>query len=370
MTAIPQQAATASPELPLAQIIAADFQTAARVVLSFLQERLGFGLWMVTRTSGEDWIVLASEDRRYGVVDGDVFRWSDSFCSRMVQGFGPRIAPNSDNVPAYAAAPIGRQVEIKAYVGVPIAAADGAVFGTLCAIDPEPKPEAIVKEQQLVELLAGLLGNILSREREKDAERRSAERARVEARKDALTGLFNRRGWDEMLELEEARCRRYGDPAAIIVVDLDHLKRINDDKGHATGDELLVRAARTLEALSRQSDLVARMGGDEFGLLAVRCNAQDAAALAKRVEAALAAIGIEASVGFATRHPSRGLQAAQLQADERMYRRKRARKDTGTTSPTLTQSSPDAPPLANECAAPRPKPALVSRLDSHDRRTA
>lgn len=86
-----------------------DFESAGRAVLAFLHHRLGFGLWMVTRTEGEDWIVLQTEGQAYDVNPGQVFCWTDSFCFRMVKGDGPRIAPDSDVIPAYAAAPIGQQ---------------------------------------------------------------------------------------------------------------------------------------------------------------------------------------------------------------------------------------------------------------------
>ena len=65
------------------------FQEASEAVLNHLHEILGFDLWMVTRTEGEDWIVLQAADQGYGVSKGDVFRWTDSFCSRMVEGLGP-----------------------------------------------------------------------------------------------------------------------------------------------------------------------------------------------------------------------------------------------------------------------------------------
>lgn len=109
-----------------------DFESAASGVLTVLQQSLGFGLWMVTRTEGDAWIVLATADTAYGVAPGDVFRWSDSFCSRMVRGEGPRIAPDSRAVPVYAEAPIGQQVPIGAYVGMPMHLSDGSLFGTLC----------------------------------------------------------------------------------------------------------------------------------------------------------------------------------------------------------------------------------------------
>jgi len=191
-----------------------NFETAARSVLSFLHRRLGFDLWMVTRTEGEDWVVLQAEDHGYNVTDGTVFRWADSFCSRMVVGLGPRIAPRSDDIPAYASAPIGRQVKIGAYVGVPLRGADGDLFGTLCAIDPHAQPESITQEQELIDMLANLLSGLLQTELAFASEARPVERAEAEALSDGLTGIFNRRGWTRLLAAEEHRCRRYGHPAA------------------------------------------------------------------------------------------------------------------------------------------------------------
>ena len=105
------------------------FEKASRSVLSLLHQRLGFDLWMMTRTDGQDWIVLQVEDHGYKVKEGSVFRWADSFCSQMVLGLGPRVAPCAQEIPTYAAAPIGQQVAIGAYIGVPIQNSDGSLFG-------------------------------------------------------------------------------------------------------------------------------------------------------------------------------------------------------------------------------------------------
>ncbi len=196
-----------------------NFETAARSVLSFLHRRLGFDLWMVTRTDGEDWIVLHAEDHGYNVTDGTVFRWADSFCSRMVVGLGPRIAPRSDDIPAYASAPIGQQVKIGAYVGVALRGADGGLFGTLCAIDPHAQPASITQDQELLDMLGTLLSGLLQTEMDFASEARRVERAEAEAFSDGLTGIFNRRGWTRLLAGEEQRCRRYGHPAGVIAVD-------------------------------------------------------------------------------------------------------------------------------------------------------
>src|SRR5690606_39291468 len=77
------------------------FEEAGQTVLKYLHTRFGFNLWMITRTEGDDWIVLQSEDNGYGIKPGQVFRWADSFCSQMVQGKAPRIAPYSPAIPLY-----------------------------------------------------------------------------------------------------------------------------------------------------------------------------------------------------------------------------------------------------------------------------
>ena len=302
-----------------------DFDSAARAVIAFLHHRLGFGLWMVTRTEGDDWIVLQSEDHGYNVAPGTVFRWADSFCSRMVQGQGPRVAPDSTQVPAYAAAPIGRQVPIGSYIGAPLYKEDGSLFGTLCAIDPERQPAAIAQEQELVELLASLLSAILQAELKATEAVRRSERLEVEAYTDPMTTLYNRRAWECLLAREEERCRRYGHPAYVIAVDLDELKRVNDTLGHAAGDELIIRAAGALRQAAREADVVARIGGDEFAILAVECDRAGADAIVARLRAALAAASVSASIGMAARAQVGGLEAAEAMADRRMYEEKRSR---------------------------------------------
>lgn len=302
-----------------------DFESAARAVLAFLHRRLGFGLWMVTRTEGDDWIVLQRQAQGYDVAPGTVFRWADSFCSRMVQGQGPRVAPDSAQVPVYAAAPIARQLPIGAYIGAPLYKEDGSLFGTLCAIDPQRQPEGIAQEQELVELLADLLSTILQAELKATAAVRRSERLQVEAHTDTMTGLYNRRGWERLRAREEDRCRRYGHPAYVIIVDLDELKHVNDTQGHAAGDELIVRAAEALCQAARESDVVARIGGDEFAILALECDRAGADTIVSRVRAALAQVRIRASIGMAARSQLGGLEAAEAIADRRMYEEKRSR---------------------------------------------
>lgn len=300
-----------------------NFEDACKAILSFLHKKLGFGLWMVTRTEGEDWIVLQSEDHGYDVTPGAVFRWTDSFCSEMVKGNGPFIAPDSDQVPVYKAAPIGQQVPIKSYIGYPLTGANGEMFGTLCAIDPACQPESICDELELIELLANLLSSVLEHELQLEQYARQKDQLEAQAYTDDMTSLYNRRAWDQFITTEEERCRRFGHPASVFIVDLNGLKRINDTQGHAAGDDYIKRTANTLKRVTRDSDIVARLGGDEFGILCVECDAKVAASLRIRIQKLLDDAGISAAIGLATRSPEMGLVNACEEADHSMYQEKK-----------------------------------------------
>lgn len=303
------------------------FRDAARAVLAFLQGQFGFDLWMATRVEGDQWLVLEATDHGHGAQLSREFRWSDTICARMVAGLGPRIAPRVQDVPAYAAAPITRTLGIGAYVGVPIFGPRGSLFGTLCAIHPKPQPAAVQRAESSLILLGALLSTILVRELEAEGARRRAEHAEAQALTDPLTGLLNRRAWEQLLDREEERCRRYGHPAVVAIVDLDGLKERNDRLGHEAGDHLLRRTADALRSCARQEDVVARLGGDEFAVLAVGCSPEAAEVLRRRIRDALRRAGVNASVGIAARDPQGGLRGTWRRADLAMYRDKLSRRE-------------------------------------------
>lgn len=306
------------------------FDSACRAVLAQLSERTGLGLWMMTRTEGENWIVLQAEGDRYSVSDGDVLRWADSFCSLMVAGEGPQTAPNANHVASYRDAPIGRQVPIGAYIGVPVRRADGELFGTLCAIDPDPQPEELNAELPLIRLFARLLGSILEADLQRVELARTLRAVREEASLDPLTGLLNRRGWQERVEIEERRARRYGSPATVVIIDLDRLKEINDTHGHEAGDELLRLAGESLRSAMRDTDAVARIGGDEFAVLCMESGADTGRRIEAKIRRALSEVGVEASVGWAARDPRQGIESAVDEADRAMLEEKRAARNEAT----------------------------------------
>lgn len=119
------------------------------------------------------------------------------------------------------------------------------------------------------------------------------------SRTDMLTGIPNRRSIMEVLDKEVARTRRHGPPLCVVILDLDHFKKVNDTWGHPTGDKVLQEAARVLRESIRSCDSIGRYGGEEFMIVLPDTHAEGAAVLLERCRAALAATIIRAETGKA-----------------------------------------------------------------------
>ena len=168
----------------------------------------------------------------------------------------------------------------------------------------------------------------------------TAMRARIaeletHAASDPLTEVMNRRGFERELQRACAYVRRYGVPAALVYLDLDGFKPVNDRHGHAAGDAVLKAVAAALTGSVRASDTVARLGGDEFGLILWNLGEADAAGKARALESLIGAtavawgegvLAVGASIGFAMMGPADDLADTLARADQAMYARKAARK--------------------------------------------
>jgi diguanylate cyclase (GGDEF)-like protein len=303
------------------------FRRACEQVLGYLQERVGLDHWHVMRVQDGQLVAIYAVNSTWaGPLPQVVCPMEDSLCERMLNHGAPRVAADLRRETAYAGAPVLEKLNWGAYVGVPLLAADGTVFGTICAGHPTTLPIEAEFDLPLIELQAELLSMILALEMEQDRQARRAEQAEASATHDALTGLYNRRAWETLLEAEEKRCLRFAHNAAVFSIDLDELKETNDTRGHAAGDDLLKRAGEALTRAVRMTDAVARLGGDEFAVLAPECNAAHARDVLHRIEAQFAGAGVRASIGVAHREIEGSLAEAMQSADEAMYRLKRAKK--------------------------------------------
>lgn len=152
---------------------------------------------------------------------------------------------------------------------------------------------------------------------------------------DPLTGVLNRRGFERELKRSLAYAKRYGVDAALLYADLDRFKTINDRHGHGAGDTVLKAVAMVIGRQVRASDVIARIGGDEFAVLLWNLTERDARAKAQQVEAAIARstpshrgaqLSVSASVGAAPLLPLDTPAAVLERADKAMYARKAERR--------------------------------------------
>jgi diguanylate cyclase (GGDEF)-like protein len=163
---------------------------------------------------------------------------------------------------------------------------------------------------------------------------RQREALKVISRTDPLTGVLNRRGFEERLSACLRTAERSGEPVALLLLDLDSFKPVNDRDGHAAGDALLQWVATRIESCLRPADGVGRVGGDEFAVVAPDVDAREASELSARIVRTLEE-RIGASVGVAG-YPSDGASADELHrcADEALYRIKRSRRQAAAAPAT------------------------------------
>jgi diguanylate cyclase (GGDEF)-like protein len=167
-------------------------------------------------------------------------------------------------------------------------------------------------------------------------EEQAAELARV-ARTDALTGVPNRRAWDEQLGVELARAARTRAPVCIALLDLDHFKAFNDREGHPAGDALLRAATAAWRRELRGIDVLARYGGEEFGLILPGCSTSEGAAIVDRLRV-LTPLGETSSAGVAAWDGAESADALVARTDRALYAAKRSGRNATVVA--------DAPRLA------------------------
>ena len=181
--------------------------------------------------------------------------------------------------------------------------------------------------------LAALLGSLIwvwsRNERMQELQRQAGQ--------DSLTGLKNRRRFEEDLRTEMARGRREGARGALLMLDLDNFKAVNDSLGHQAGDRVIEEIAGVLRGRTRETDVLARLGGDEFAIVLPRCDKEEARSVAEAIATALrehvpkrdGVPRITASIGIAMvgADPKTSSESVQAEADAAMYAAKDAGRD-------------------------------------------
>lgn len=245
-----------------------------------------------------------------------------SFCGHAILGDGAFVIPDALQDERFCDNPlVAGPPHVRFYAGCPLRGPGGRKLGTLCIIDSKPRAFSDEDVEMLVDLA-------LMVEREFSA----IEWATV----DELTGLSNRRGFMMLAQHSLQLCTRQNIPAALVFIDLDHLKQVNDQLGHAEGDWVLVTFAQHLMKAFRSSDVVARLGGDEFLVLLTNHSEAAAEKAMARLQQALDATNeaeargydISFSYGLVEFDPKRHHTIGALisEGDSLMYKTKKARR--------------------------------------------
>ena len=265
-----------------------------------------------------------------------------TFCHFSLASGEALVLEDVTQVPVFRDVPTVHSLGIRAYVGIPLRTDDGQVLGSFCAVDFQPKQWSEQDVEVLVELAHSALREVRLRKALLHADALNQQllaqlekvdelnRALSEmATTDALTGLRNRRALNHSLQLELAIVERRSTPLSLLMLDVDHFKRINDTHGHEAGDKVLRAIAQLLSGCARVIDIVARVGGEEFAVILPNTDAQGALVIAERMRTAVAAADwlghpTTISIGAATLQGEEDAARLYARADAALYAAKSA----------------------------------------------
>lgn len=262
-----------------------------------------------------------------------------SICAHAILQPGLFIVPDTTRDPRFANNPlVTGEPHLRFYAGALLESRDGYPLGTLCVLDYRPRE---LTERQRFALQA-LANQVMAHMELMHAHREQAELIRElkatrhelakRAATDPLTGLLNRRAFEQRLNQELALVRRGAPPASLMLIDLDHFKTVNDTLGHQAGDEVIVRFTELCREVFRQADVIGRWGGEEFVVMLPRASVAEAQHAAERLHQLLATtpmlddtsspLHITASIGICSLIGSDNLDECVHRTDELLYQAK------------------------------------------------
>lgn len=248
-----------------------------------------------------------------------------AFCDHAIRRRSVMVVEDARQDPRFSTNPlVTGEPRIRFYAGAPLITSDGHALGTVCVIDRVPRQFDTEDRETLSDLAAIVMDEL---------ELRLANRElAVLAQTDPLTGALNRRTFFSLAEREMGRRRRTGCDIALLALDIDHFKMINDTHGHDAGDRVLAQFADQIAQTIRVQDVFARLGGEEFALILPDASLAQAAETGERlrrfveqtpIHTDVGPIKITVSMGGAIVQPGEAsVEPALRRADKALYRAK------------------------------------------------
>lgn len=234
-----------------------------QTTVDLISQIYGTACGAIVQFTGDEFTALSTSSNADNFLGpGDTWAWEiKSFCRRVVETRNQLYVSNAAGEAEWSDAPPVCSGPVRSYLGFPIFWPDGEVFGTICSIDTkttEYQESFVDLMAQLRDLVSGELQHFWD-----------IEQLQKVAITDSLTGLYNVRGVRSLGQQRINDQQRFGLELGVIYFDVDNLKLLNDNHGHQRGDDCLVALADALRSSFRKTDIIARVGGDEFVVIAL-----------------------------------------------------------------------------------------------------
>ncbi|HHY1015459.1 TPA: sensor domain-containing diguanylate cyclase [Klebsiella michiganensis] len=277
-------------------------------------------------------IMYAHNSSEMQIPEGFSVPWNDSLCKRALDD---RCIFSNDVAERWRSCLAAQDLGIATFFSIPVRLTDGSLFGTLCATSRARQPYNIEGEQ-VMNLFANLISHYVEKETLVQQLRAANVALEMHSYTDELTGLLNRRSLFKHLAAQFSQAREQQRSVLLIFIDLDDFKAINDRFGHPCGDSFLIQIGERLAARVRSSDIVGRLGGDEFLIVGPGPDSADQQEYIAALRQALAGIYFlgehrinypGASFGVIEADPWQiDVELALRAADEAMYQDKQSRR--------------------------------------------
>lgn len=293
-------------------------------IASVLSETWPCKSWLVLRRKFEGWEVSHLVDDHYGFEVGDLFDDPNDGNFILDEGVVD-LHPSSITLNVLRGDMSVKIEPVKGHIFHRIVTQQGDTFGAIVGLSNRKLAAPAIRSIPMISLLSELVMQTHLVCSSYISMSKKQQQSEIDACRDELTQVLNLRGWKRHVNREVSRAKRSHHSLCVVIVDIDNFKHFNDNYGHAFGDEILKSVANTLKLNLREGDIIARVGGDEFAVLASDTEEDGAQSIIDNLNGALKDKKISCSFGAEKLRVDKGLDWCTSEADKKMYQIKQGK---------------------------------------------